>query len=227
VIEFYHVSKQYVKNVWVLNDITFSIKKGEFVFLTGVSGAGKTTLLKMIYKDEIPTKGQILIDSSNISLIGRGDVYKLRREIGIIFQDFKLLSNRTIYENVALPLLIRGERKSLIDKRVNSSLSLVGLSHRRNYYPMHVSGGEQQRAAIARAIVANPKILIADEPTGNLDTELSIEIFHIFERINANGITIILATHDRHLLNMFPKRIISLDQGKVVLDREGGGIQDD
>lgn len=226
-IEFYHVSKQYVKNVWVLNDITFSIKKGEFVFLTGVSGAGKTTLLKMIYKDEIPTKGQILIDSSNISLIGRGDVYKLRREIGIIFQDFKLLSNRTIYENVALPLLIRGERKSLIDKRVNSSLSLVGLSHRRNYYPMHVSGGEQQRAAIARAIVANPKILIADEPTGNLDTELSIEIFHIFERINANGITIILATHDRHLLNMFPKRIISLDQGKVVLDREGGGIQDD
>lgn len=226
-IEFYHVSKQYVKNVWVLNDVTFSIKKGDFVFLTGVSGAGKTTLLKMIYKDEIPTKGQILIDSSNISLLGKHDVFRLRRDIGIIFQDFKLLNNRTIYENVALPLLVRGERKSYIDKKVISSLSLVGLSHRRNYYPMHVSGGEQQRAAIARAIVANPKIIIADEPTGNLDTELSIEIFHIFERINANGITIILATHDRHLLSIFPKRILSLDQGKLVLDRESGGLQDD
>lgn len=221
-IEFYHVSKQYVKNVWVLNDISINIKKGDFVFLTGVSGAGKTTLLKLIYKDEVPSKGQILIDSSNISLIHKKDVYKLRRDIGIIFQDFKLLNNRTIYENVALPLIIRGERKSLIEKRVSSALSLVGLSHRRNYFPMHVSGGEQQRAAIARAIVANPKIIIADEPTGNLDTELSIEIFHIFERINANGITVILATHDRHLLNLFPKRIISLDQGKIILDREGG-----
>lgn len=218
-IEFYHVSKQYVKNVWVLNDVTFSIKKGDFVFLTGVSGAGKTTLLKLIYKDEIPTKGQILINSNNIGLIRDKDVYKLRRDIGIIFQDFKLLTNRTIYENVALPLIVRGERKSLVDKRVSSALSLVGLSHRRNYYPMHVSGGEQQRAAIARAIVVNPKIIIADEPTGNLDTELSIEIFQIFERINANGITIILATHDRHLLSMFPKRIISLDQGKIVYDR--------
>lgn len=218
-IEFYHVSKQYVKNVWVLNDITFSIKKGDFIFLTGVSGAGKTTLLKLIYKDEIPSKGQILINSNNIGLIRNKEVYKLRRDIGIIFQDFKLLNNRTIYENVALPLIVRGERKSLIEKRVSSSLSLVGLSHRRNYYPMHVSGGEQQRAAIARAIVVNPKIIIADEPTGNLDTELSIEIFQIFERINANGITIILATHDRHLLNMFPKRIISLDQGKIVFDQ--------
>jgi cell division transport system ATP-binding protein len=222
VIEFYHVSKQYVKNVWVLNDVSFNIKKGDFVFLTGVSGAGKTTLLKLIYKDEVPSKGQILIDSTNTSLIAKKDIYKLRRDIGIIFQDFKLLHNRTIYENVALPLLIRGERKSLIEKRVSSALSLVGLSHRRNYLPMHVSGGEQQRAAIARAIVANPKIIIADEPTGNLDTELSIEIFHIFERINANGITVILATHDRHLLSLFPKRIISLDQGRIVLDREGG-----
>ncbi len=226
-IEFYHVSKQYVKNVWVLNDITFSIKKGDFVFLTGVSGAGKTTLLKMIYKDEVPSKGQILIDSSNIGLIEKREVYRLRRDIGIIFQDFKLLHNRTIYENVALPLLVCGERKSLVEKRVNSSLSLVGLSHRRNYYPMHVSGGEQQRAAIARAIVANPKIIIADEPTGNLDTELSIEIFHIFERINANGITIVLATHDRHLLNIFPKRIISLDQGKITMDRDGGVLNVD
>lgn len=217
-IEFYHVYKQYVGDQFALNDVTLTIKKGEFVFLTGASGAGKTTLLKVIFKEEEPSRGQILIDSLNISLIQPKLLYQLRRSLGIVFQDFRLLDNRTVYENVAIPLVVRGEKKSLIDKMVMNALSMVGLTHRRNYIPTHISGGEQQRVAIARAIVANPKIIIADEPTGNLDTELSIEIFRIFERINANGITVLIATHDMHLMDMFPKRILKLEKGKLVSD---------
>jgi len=215
VIEFYHVSKQYVKDQYALQDISLGIQKGEFVFLTGASGAGKTTLLKLIFKEELPSRGQILVDSGNINLIPQKELYLLRREIGIVFQDFKLLGNRTVAENIAIPLVVRGERKSAIDKMVGKALNQVGLTHRKNYLPTHISGGEQQRVAIARAIVGNPKIIIADEPTGNLDTELSIEIFKIFEKINANGITTIIATHDLHLMNMFPKRTIRLDKGKL------------
>jgi cell division transport system ATP-binding protein len=216
VIEFYHVSKQYVKDQFALEDVSLTIQKGEFIFLTGASGAGKSTLLKLIFKEELPSKGQILVDSTNINLIPPGELYRLRREIGIVFQDFKLLGNRTVFENVSIPLMVRGERKASIEKMVNKSLAQVGLSHRKNYLPTHISGGEQQRVAIARAIVGNPKIIIADEPTGNLDTELSIEIFRIFEKINANGITTIIATHDLHLMNLFPKRTIKLDKGKMV-----------
>jgi cell division transport system ATP-binding protein len=215
VIEFYHVSKQYVKDQFALEDVSLTIQKGEFIFLTGASGAGKSTLLKLIFKEELPSKGQILVDSTNINLIPPRELYRLRREIGIVFQDFKLLGNRTVFENVSIPLMVRGERKASIEKMVNKSLAQVGLSHRKNYLPTHISGGEQQRVAIARAIVGNPKIIIADEPTGNLDTELSIEIFKIFEKINANGITTIIATHDLHLMNLFPKRILKLDKGKM------------
>lgn len=214
-IEFYHVYKQYVEDQSALEDISLTIDKGEFVFLTGSSGAGKTTLLKLIFKEEEPSRGQILIDSGNINLIPKKELYKLRRDIGIVFQDFKLLVNRTVFENVATPLVVRGEKKPAVEKMVLKALTQVGLMHRKNYLPTHISGGEQQRVAIARAIVGNPKIIIADEPTGNLDTELSIEIFHIFEKINANGITTIIATHDLHLLNMFPKRIIKLDKGQL------------
>ena len=214
-IEFYHVSKQYVKDQFALEDVSLTIQKGEFIFLTGASGAGKSTLLKLIFKEELPSKGQILVDSTNINLIPPRELYRLRREIGIVFQDFKLLGNRTVFENVSIPLMVRGERKASIEKMVNKSLAQVGLSHRKNYLPTHISGGEQQRVAIARAIVGNPKIIIADEPTGNLDTELSIEIFKIFEKINANGITTIIATHDLHLMNLFPKRILKLDKGKM------------
>ncbi len=219
-IEFYHVYKQYIKNKNALSDINLSIGKGEFVFLTGASGAGKSTFLKLIYKDELPSKGQILINSVNINLLPDKKLFRLRRDIGIVFQDFKLLNNRTIYENISIPLIVRNERKSLITKSVMSALTLVGLSHRRNYLPSHVSGGEQQRVAIARAIVGNPKIIIADEPTGNLDTELSVNIIKIFERINANGITIIIATHDNNLLKMFPKRVLRLDKGVMISDKD-------
>ena len=219
-IQLYHVSKQYVKNQFAVNDLNLSIEKGEFVFLTGSSGAGKTTLLKMLYKEELPSKGQILIDSVNINLIPDHKIYKLRRQFGIVFQDFKLLMDRTVYENIAIPLQIRGERKSLIDKKVTSALALVGLTHRKRYLTAHISGGEQQRVAIARAFIGNPKIILADEPTGNLDTELSIEIIKIFESINANGITIIIATHDLNLLNLFPKRLIKLDKGQLAFDRQ-------
>ena len=215
-IEFYHVYKQYVKSQYALSDINLSIGKGDFIFLTGASGAGKTTLLKLIFKEELPTKGQILIDSANINLTPAKKLYKLRRKLGIVFQDFKLLDSRTIYENVAIPLIVRGERKTSIDKMVADALALVGLTHRKHYIPSHVSGGEQQRVAIARAIVGNPQILLADEPTGNLDTELSIEVLKIFERINANGITVLIATHDDFLMKLFPKRILKLDKGKLL-----------
>lgn len=215
-IEFYHVYKQYVKNQFALADINLIIEKGEFAFLTGASGAGKTTLLKLMFKEELPTKGQILMDSENINLIPPKKIYKLRRNIGIVFQNFKLLENRTVFENVAIPLQIRGERKSHIERRVEEALSLVDLTHRKHYIPSHISGGEQQRVAIARAIVGNPRMILADEPTGNLDTELSIEIFKIFERINAGGITVLIATHDDHLMNLFQKRIIKLDKGRLV-----------
>ncbi len=214
-IEFYHVYMQYVKDQYALEDISLTIEKGEFVFLTGASGAGKTTFLKLIFKEEEPNKGQILIDSTNTNLIAKKELFQLRRQIGIVFQDFKLLDTQTVFENVAIPLLVRGEKRSVIEQTVNRTLAQVGLSHRKHYIPTHISGGEQQRVAIARAIVGNPKILIADEPTGNLDTELSIEIFKIFEKINANGITTIIATHDDHLMKMFPKRIIRLEQGKL------------
>jgi cell division transport system ATP-binding protein len=218
VIEFYHVYKQYVSEQFALEDVSLTIEKGEFVFLTGASGAGKSTLLKLIFKEEHPTRGQILIDSENISLTPHKLLYKLRRSLGIVFQDFKLLDTRTVYENIAIPLVVRGEKRNMIDKMVMNALNMVGLTHRRNYIPSHISGGEQQRVAIARAIVGNPKIIIADEPTGNLDTELSIEVFNIFERINANGITVMIATHDLHLMERFPKRIIKLDKGRLFSD---------
>jgi len=223
VIEFYHIYKQYVSDQYALCDASFSVEKGEFIFLTGASGAGKTTLLKLIFKEEQPSRGQILIDSININLISHKLLYQLRRSIGIVFQDFRLLENRTVYENVAIPLVVRGEKRSIIDKKVMNALSMVGLTHRRNYVPTHISGGEQQRVAIARAIVGNPKIILADEPTGNLDTELSIEIFRILERINANGVTVLVATHDNHLLDLFPKRILKLEKGRIVSDGKPGG----
>jgi len=219
VIQFFHVYKQYLRSTEALSDINLEIERGEFIFLTGASGAGKSTLLKLIYKEEDPSKGQILIDSVNSTLIPARRLYRLRRQIGIVFQDFKLLMNRTVQENVAVPLLVRGEKRAAIENKVNSTLALVGLSHRKRYLTAHISGGEQQRVAIARAVIGNPKILIADEPTGNLDTELSIEIIRIFERINASGITTIIATHDLNLINLFPKRIIKLDKGQLVLDR--------
>jgi len=219
VIQFFHVYKQYYRSNEALSDINLEIERGEFLFLTGASGAGKSTLLKLITKEEEPTKGQILSDSVNSTLIPRHRLYRLRRQIGIVFQDFKLLMNRTVQENVAIPLLVRGEKRAAIENKVNSTLALVGLSHRKRYLTAHISGGEQQRVAIARAVIGNPKILIADEPTGNLDTELSIEIIRIFERINASGITTLIATHDLNLINLFPKRIIKLDKGQLVLDR--------
>jgi cell division transport system ATP-binding protein len=176
-----------------------------------------------VFKEEVPSKGQILVDSVNIGLIPDRKLYRLRRQVGVVFQDFKLLTDRTVYDNIAIPLLVRGERRAVIDKKVTSTLSLVGLSHRRKYPVSHISGGEQQRVAIARAIIGSPKIVIADEPTGNLDTELSIEIIKIFERINANGITTVIATHDQNLINLFPKRLIKLDKGALVFDKRAEG----
>ncbi len=215
-IEFFGVSKEYIKGVYALKEISFEIKKGDFVFLTGFSGAGKSTLLKLIYKEEKVSSGQILIDSQNINLIPDKELYNLRRKIGVVFQDFKLLGNRTIFDNVAIPLYVRGEKKSKIDSLVKKTLQQVGLSHRMRYLAKHVSGGEQQRVAIARALVGQPKIIIADEPTGNLDTELSLEIMELFRKFNANGMTMLIATHDKGIIERFNNPIIRLQEGKLI-----------
>ncbi len=214
-IEFYHIYKQYVSDQYALCDISFSVQKGEFIFLTGASGAGKTTLLKLIFKEELPSRGQILIDSLNINLIPHKLLYQLRRSIGIVFQDFRLLENRTVYENVAIPLVVRGEKRAIIDKKVMNALSLVGLTHRRNYVPTHISGGEQQRVAIARAIAANPKIILADEPTSALDPKSSQRIEETFMKLKQDY-TIIVVTHILRQARRLADYVLFLYLGKLI-----------
>ncbi len=220
-LTFLHVSKTYPGGVAALSSVNLKISKGEFVFLTGASGAGKTTLLKMIYMDEFPDKksnGQVLadfgtehFDSKKISL---RRVQALRRKIGIVFQDFKLLSDRTVFENVALSLLVSTDySQTEIKKRVLETLSVVGILQKRNSMPAELSGGEQQRAAIARAMIHSPYLLIADEPTGNLDPENANEVFKIFQKINAGGTAVIMATHNPAFYRDTPYRHLVMKQG--------------
>ncbi|HBO84596.1 MAG: cell division ATP-binding protein FtsE [Deltaproteobacteria bacterium GWC2_42_11] len=219
-IQLYHVYKNYNGSSPALTDISFVVEKGEFVFLTGPSGAGKTTLLKLIFCSEKPTGGQIIIDGKNTSRFGTREIAELRRKIGFIFQDFKLLSNKTVYKNVALPLDIIGHRPREIKKKVSYVLSYLGLQHRANYKPLSISGGEQQRASIARALVKEPTILLADEPTGNLDPALTNSIMELFLDINAKGTTVVIATHDSSLIKKLNKRTITLEGGKVIQEKE-------
>ncbi|MEK6540024.1 MAG: cell division ATP-binding protein FtsE [Deltaproteobacteria bacterium RIFCSPLOWO2_02_44_9] len=215
-INMFHVYKSYDAAVSALTDITLKIDKGEFVFITGASGAGKTTLLRLMFCIERPTQGQIIIAGKNVSRFTHRDIPALRRKIGFVFQDFKLLNNKTVFDNIAITLRVTGMGNRDINKRALKVLSYVGLQHRANFKPLTLSGGEQQRAAIARALAKEPAILLADEPTGNLDPERAMDTINLFNEINARGTTVVVATHDRFLIDKFNKRTIILDKGKIV-----------
>lgn len=217
-IEFSHVYKTYPGPVHALKNLDLSITKGEFVFLTGPSGAGKTTLFKMISAFDKPTSGEVKVAGYSIREMREGQVPFFRRRIGVIFQDFKLLKDRTIFENVALPLLIRGDKSGQVQKRVYDILEQVGLAHKHDQFPEFISGGEQQRTAIARALVHQPGVLIADEPTGNLDPKLSEDIMDLLERVSSQGTTVFVATHDHEMVKRRKKRTLELREGLIVGD---------
>jgi cell division transport system ATP-binding protein len=202
--------------LYALQDLSLSVDKGEFVFLTGPSGAGKSTLLRLLLRQETPSEGEILVNNYNLSKLSRGDVQEYRRRIGFIFQDFKLIPARTVFENVSFVLEVLGVPAGQRRRRAFQVLKWVGLQHRMNAYPRDLSGGEQQRIAIARALVNDPALVLADEPTGNLDPDLSLEIMNLLREINAGGTTVLVATHDRELIRLVGRRTITLDQGRVV-----------
>ena len=217
-----NVVKKYPNGVVAVNGITVEIKKGEFVYVVGPSGAGKSTFIKLMYREEKPTSGDVLINGINLSTLKNSRVPYLRRQLGVVFQDFKLLPRLTVYENVAFAMEVIEEDTKVIRKRVMEVLELVGLKHKVRMFPSELSGGEQQRVAIARSIVNRPKVMIADEPTGNLDPETSWEIMNIFEEINRQGTTILMATHNREIVNTIRKRVIAIEGGMIVRDEYGG-----
>ncbi|MDZ4262373.1 MAG: cell division ATP-binding protein FtsE [Pseudomonadota bacterium] len=220
-IQFTNVSKRYANGFEALNNLTFQVERGEMVFLTGHSGAGKSTVLKMIPLLERQSEGQIIIDSKELSKIKRRHVPALRRDIGIIFQDSKLLNDRNVFDNVALPLLLSGDHHPReVGRRVRAALDKVGLLAREHDSPIALSGGERQRVGIARAVVNRPKVLIADEPTGNLDPILSQEIMTLFEQFQQVGVTVLIASHDLELISQMKKRILALHQGQLVAHQE-------
>lgn len=221
-IKYVNVSKTYGGDNIVLDDININIKKGEFVFVIGHSGAGKSTLMKLLFKEEDPTSGRIFVAGQEITKVSNRLIPSIRRNIGMIFQDFRLLENKTVYDNVAYAMEILGERNIVIRREVPRILQLMGISAKAKSYPKELSGGEKQRVAIARAMVKNPPILMADEPTGNLDKATSDDIMALIERINRYGTTVIMATHDEGIVNKMQKRVIELRRGKVVKDEVGG-----
>nr|WP_281178164.1 cell division ATP-binding protein FtsE [Thermovenabulum gondwanense] len=218
----YNVTKIYSGGHVALQDITVKIQKGEFVFIVGPSGAGKSTFIKLLIREEMPTKGQIFFNGKNITRMRHSQVPFLRRRIGVVFQDFRLLPQKTVYENVAFAMEVIEAPLREIKKRVPRVLEMVGLSHKMNAKPHELSGGEQQRVSLARALVNNPDVIIADEPTGNLDPDTSWEIMKLLNEINMNGTTLIVATHAKDIVNAMRKRVLQLDSGKLVRDEERG-----
>jgi cell division transport system ATP-binding protein len=214
-IQAFHVHKQYDRESSALHDVTLHIKKGEFCFLTGPSGAGKTTFLKLVFREELPSQGQILVGGRNVTAIPDGQIPELRRSIGVVFQDFKLLKRKTILENVAFVLRILAVPAREQKRRAFAALKSVGLHHKMHAYPLQLSGGEQQRVAIARALINEPMLLLADEPTGNLDPDMAQEIMALFQDVNARGTTVLVATHDREMIQRMGKRVVTLDRGRV------------
>jgi cell division transport system ATP-binding protein len=215
-IEADRISKSYGRGVYALRDLSLTINKGDFVFLTGPSGAGKSTLLRLLLRRDVPTEGQLIVGGRNLADLKPRQVQAYRRSVGFVFQDFKLLQNKTILENVALVPRVLGVAHSQQQRRTFQVLKWVGLQHRMMAYPMELSGGEQQRVAIARAIVNDPVIILADEPTGNLDPDLSLEIMNLFREINARGTTVLVATHDRELIRRVGRRSLTLNHGQIV-----------
>jgi cell division transport system ATP-binding protein len=219
-IQLFHVTKYYDRRL-ALSDITLEIDKGEFILLMGASGAGKSTLLKLLIGAEQPDEGQILVQGRNVSKLSPSEIPTLRRKVGIVFQDFRLLPKKTVFDNVSLPLLVQGLSNGEIRRKVGEALKAVGLDHRRDQLPPALSTGEQQRVCIARAIVNGPIVLLADEPTGNLDPDLTREIIELFKLINARGTTVMVATHDPQVMTQVNRRVIALAEGRLVQKSQG------
>ena len=215
-IEAAHLSKQYSRGVYALRDLSISIDKGEFIFLTGPSGAGKSTLLRLLLRQETPSDGRLVVGGRDLARLSLRQVQAYRRSLGFVFQDFKLLPTKTVIENVSFVPRVLGMAETQQQRRTFQVLKWVGLQHRMNAFPMELSGGEQQRIAIARALVNEPQLVLADEPTGNLDPDLSLEIMNLFREINARGTTVVVATHDRELIRRVGRRSLTLDHGRIV-----------
>lgn len=222
-----NVSKSYAKGQPALNDVSLHINKGEFVFIVGNSGSGKSTLIKLLLKELEPTSGTIIVNDQNLGKMKRRKVPKYRRGVGVVFQDFRLLKDRNVYENVAFAQRVIERPNRVIKKRVPEILTLVGLAEKYKSFPRELSGGEQQRVALARALVNRPNILLADEPTGNLDPKNSLEIMKLLEEINERGTTVLVVTHNREIVNSFRKRVITMRKGVIVSDEEEGGYLED
>jgi cell division transport system ATP-binding protein len=216
------VSLVYRNGVCALDDVDLDIEKGAFVFLVGHSGTGKSSLLRLLYREAIPSAGEVIVDGVRVDKLRRSKVPQLRRNVGVVFQDFKLLSNKTVWENVSFALHVTGTPTSDVRRQVPRALDLVGLSHKSRMFPAELSGGEQQRTAIARALVNNPKILLCDEPTGNLDPSNTTEIMELLLRINLKGTTVVVATHNQAVVDRMRRRVIRLEDGKIVADEERG-----
>jgi cell division transport system ATP-binding protein len=222
VISVQHVTKTYKNGVTALEDVTVDIEKGEFVFIVGTSGSGKSTFIRLLLKEEEASKGDIHVAGKHLAKLSPWKVPYLRRNIGTVFQDFKLLQDKTVFDNVGFALEVIGKPKHVIDQRVPEILELVGLGDKLNNYPDELSGGEQQRVSIARACVNRPLVLLADEPTGNLDPGTSVEIMRLLDRVNRIGTTVVMATHDQAIVDAMRRRVIELDAGKVVRDQARG-----
>lgn len=226
-IKLEHVSKSYTAGIPALNDVSLDIEEGEFVFIVGDSGSGKSTLIKLLLKELEPTEGTITINNKKLNKIRRRQIPKFRRNIGVVFQDFRLLKDRNIYDNVAFAQKVIGESNRSIKKNVPAMLSMVGLAAKYRSYPRQLSGGEQQRVAIARALINEPKILLADEPTGNLDNHNAWEIMKLLEEINSRGTTVVVVTHNLEIVKAMNKRVITMKKGVVVEDSEGDYSDED
>ena len=221
-VEFREVTKEYGEGVKALDNVSLTVDSGEFVFVVGESGAGKTTLVKMLIREEVPTSGQVIFEESDINALVGDDVSALRRKIGVVFQDFKLLETRTVFDNVAVALDVADTKEDVIRSVVPNVLSLVNLSHKMLSLPSTLAGGEKQRVSIARALAHEPDLLLADEPTGMIDPKSAHEIMEILDKINSLGTTIIMATHNKEIVNSMKKRVIKLDKGKIVSDKKKG-----
>jgi len=215
-IEIHRLSKQYNRAVFALRELSLTIDKGEFLFLTGSSGAGKSTLLRLLLREDLPTEGSIKVGGRDLSELSRDQVQSYRRTVGFVFQDFRLIPRLTVFQNVAFVMRVIGVAVPVQQRKTFQVLKWVGLQHRMNAFPEQLSGGEQQRVAIARALVNDPQVILADEPTGNLDPDLSLEIMNLFREINARGTTVVVATHDRELIRRVGRRSITLDHGRMV-----------